>query len=206
MAAGYSFRPRLWSLLPAALACAAGIALGNWQAGRAEEKRAASRAERVSVRGEFLAERTVLLENRFRHGKPGYEVISPMRREGGSVVLVNRGWLAGTTPEVRTPSGMLTVEGVYVTRVPRVMAPGSEKTGRVRQNIDIAGFAKETGLALETRVIEQHSSAPDGLLREWPSPEAGAEKNAAYALQWYALAALAAVLGIVFCFRRVSAA
>ncbi|MGH8739762.1 MAG: SURF1 family cytochrome oxidase biogenesis protein, partial [Burkholderiales bacterium] len=40
MLSGYSFRPRLWAVALAAAACAAGIALGNWQAGRAEEKRA----------------------------------------------------------------------------------------------------------------------------------------------------------------------
>ena len=51
-------------------------------------------------------------------------------------------------------------------------------------------------------MIEQHSSAPDGLARDWPPHEAGAEKNEAYAFQWYALAALAAVLGLVFSFRR----
>ena len=40
MVAGYSFRPRLWVVAAAALGCAAGIALAQWQAGRAEEKRA----------------------------------------------------------------------------------------------------------------------------------------------------------------------
>ena len=40
MPAGYSFRPRAWAFAAAAAACAAGIALGHWQAGRTEEKRA----------------------------------------------------------------------------------------------------------------------------------------------------------------------
>jgi cytochrome oxidase assembly protein ShyY1 len=201
MPAGYSFRPRLWSLLAAALACAAGVALGNWQAGRAAEKRAAAHAERIALRGEFLAERTIFLENRFHHGRLGYEVITPLRLEGGRAVLVNRGW-AAMPQDVRTPSGVVTIEGVAVPHVPRVMQAGPEKGGRVRQNLDVAAYAAEAGLALEPRVIEQHSDAPDGLQREWPSAEAGAEKNAAYALQWYSLAALAVVLGVVFCFRR----
>src|ERR1043165_4991171 len=200
MRAGYSFRPRLWSLAPAALACAAGIALGNWQAGRAEEKRAMGRAEAVKVRGEFIAERTVFLENRFHRGRAGYEVVTPMRMENGRSVLVNRGW--SEKPEARTPSGMVSVEGAWAPRVPRVMEVRPDTGGHVRQNLEVAAYAAETGLVLEPRVIEQHSSAPDGLLREWPSPGAGAEKNAAYALQWYSLAALAAVLGLVFCFRR----
>src|SRR5437764_78509 len=39
MLSGYSFRPRVWALALAAAACAAGIALGQWQAGRADQKR-----------------------------------------------------------------------------------------------------------------------------------------------------------------------
>ena len=40
MASGYSFRPRAWAFALTAAACAAFIALGNWQARRADEKRA----------------------------------------------------------------------------------------------------------------------------------------------------------------------
>src|SRR2546422_1024279 len=40
MLAGYSFRPRRWPLALAAVACGAGIALGNWQGRRAGGKRA----------------------------------------------------------------------------------------------------------------------------------------------------------------------
>ena len=54
-------------------------------------------------------------------------------------------------------------------------------------------------------MIEQHSSALDGLLREWPRPDTGIEKHEAYALQWYSLAGLAVVLFVVLSFRRVAA-
>ena len=62
MLAGYSFRPRLWAL--ALAACAAGIALGNWQSRRADEKRALAAEQQnkhVSLRGVFRPELTVLL-------------------------------------------------------------------------------------------------------------------------------------------------
>src|SRR5439155_598251 len=84
MLAGYSFRPRRWPLALAAVACGAGIALGNWQARRAEEKRALGAEvdqplkaapieisatlvenknlllKRVAARGEFVPARTRL--------------------------------------------------------------------------------------------------------------------------------------------------
>ena len=78
-----------------------------------------------------------------------------------------------------------------------------ELAGKVRQNLEIDAFAKETGLRLQPIVIEQHSPADDGLLREWPRPDAGVEKHESYALQWYSLAVLAVVLLVVLSIRRV---
>lgn len=210
MSAGYSFRPRLWALALGAAACAAGIALGNWQSGRADAKRAAAaKTERVVVRGEFLGGQTVLLDNKLRHGRAGYEVITPLRLNAATHVLVNRGWIeAGPSrealPVVRTPSKEVTVEGIALARLPRAMEAGTAARGKLRQNLDIQDYAAETGLALEPRVIEQHSAADDGLLREWPRPDAGVEKHASYALQWYSLAGLALALAIVLSFRRVA--
>jgi len=211
MPAGYSFRPRAWPLALGCAACAAGIALGHWQTGRAAAKRAAAAGiEQVVVRGAFLPHHTVLLDNRLRHGRPGYEVITPLALEGARThVLVNRGWIAAgpsrdVPPAVATPAGPLALAGVAVKGPQRVMEVGAPAKGRVRQNLDVAAYAAETGLPLEPRVIEQHSDTRDGLLREWPRPDAGADKNEAYALQWYSLAGLAAALAIIFGFRRVA--
>ncbi|MFN2645607.1 MAG: SURF1 family cytochrome oxidase biogenesis protein, partial [Burkholderiales bacterium] len=103
MLRGYSFRPNGWALALAAAACAAFVALGQWQSRRGDAKRALAleleRAERaapielapgaldpstlvhkrVAARGIFLAERTVFLANRLRRGRPGYEVLTPLR-------------------------------------------------------------------------------------------------------------------------------
>ena len=208
MAAGYSFRPRLWALALAAAACAAGIALGNWQSGRADQKRAAAaRLERVVVEGEFLPKYTVYLDNKTRRGRPGYEIVTPVRLRGSnSHVLVNRGWVAaGPTraalPEVPTPAGQVRIEGIALERLPRVLTI-HENPGKVRQTLDVDAYAAETGLELEPRVIEQHSAAPDGLVHDWAPHGTGIEKHEAYALQWYSLAALAVVLVIVLSFRK----
>jgi surfeit locus 1 family protein len=208
MPAGYSFRPRLWALALAAAACAAGIALGNWQSGRADEKRAAARLERVAVEGEFEPRYTVYLDNKMRRGKAGYEIVTPLRLRGSSGhVLVNRGWIeAGRTrdvlPEVRTPAGEVRIEGLALPRLPRSWQ-FMERGSRVRQNLRIQDYASEIGLPLQPRVIEQHSDLPDGLARDWAPHGAGAEKNEGYALQWYSLAALAVVLALVLSFRKI---
>lgn len=209
MPAGYSFRPRGWGLALGAAACVAGILLGNWQARRADEKRAlGANLQRVEARGVFMPEHTVFLDNKVRNHRAGYEVITPLRTSQGPV-LVNRGWIvAGPSrdvlPAVRTPAGEVRIEGVALKRVPQVLQLEEETRSRVRQNLDIGRFAAETGLALRPLVIEQHSPAEDGLLREWSRPEAGSEKNESYSLQWYLLAGLAAVLALVLSFRRAA--
>jgi len=206
MPAGYSFRPRLWALALAAAACAAGIALGNWQLRRADEKRVV--LPRVAVEGEFLPRYTVYLDNKTRRGKAGYEIVTPMKIRGSSShVLVNRGWIeAGKTrdvlPEVRTPAGEVRLEGLALERLAQPLKLKEDKS-RVRQSLDIAAYAAETGLRLEPRVIEQHSDIPDGLARDWPPHDAGVEKNEGYALQWYSLAALALILAVVLSFRKI---
>jgi surfeit locus 1 family protein len=210
MLRGYSFRPRVWALALAAAACAAFIALGQWQTRRAAEKRAAgAKVERIVVYGEFLPERTILLDNKVRGGRAGYEVVAPLRLAEGIHVLVNRGWIAAPAhreqlPEVKTPPGRLRVEGVMLDRLPQPMRLSEKNPGKVRQRIGLKEFAVETGLTLQAFVIEQHSALDDGLVRDWPRPESGAAMHESYAFQWYAFALLAVALAVFLSFRRVS--
>ncbi len=164
---------------------------------------------RVSARGEFVPRYTVLLDNKLRGGRVGYEVVTPLRLAGGALhVLVNRGWIeAGASraalPTVRTPPGPLRIEGLALERLPRVLEPGATPArGNPRLNLDIGEFGAETGLAMQPLAIEQLSELDDGLARARPRTDFGAAKSEIYALQWYSLAALAAVLGVVLSFRR----
>ena len=209
MISGYSFRPRAWAFALAAAGCAAGIALGNWQAGKAAEKRAAAVAEkRLQLRGEFLERYTVLLDNKVFRGRVGYHVVQPLKLGDGRHVLVNRGWVAAPAhreqlPQLRTPPGVHEVEGRVLDHFPRASdPPNTPPSGRVCQNAEVTTFAAWSGLKLEPFVLEQHSPFPDGLTRNWPPPDSGADKNESYALQWYTLAALAVVLFLVLSMRR----
>jgi surfeit locus 1 family protein len=229
MLRGYSFRPRGWPLALAAAGLAAGVALGNWQARRAEAKLALAgtfaaqmsapamtlgaspvKAEdlldrHVAASGTFLSERTIYLDNRNRGGRPGYEVVTPLALSPAMAVLVQRGWVERSQRQtVRTPEGVVAVDGIALARLPRAFSPGGEAGGEVRQNLDVQDYAKEIGIALQPVVIQQRSDAGDGLARDWPAPDFGVDTHRAYALQWYSLAALAGVLGIVFSFRRVA--
>jgi cytochrome oxidase assembly protein ShyY1 len=213
--AGLRFRPRAWAFALALVGCVGGILLGNWQSGRAIEKRAALAAlKHVALNGEFQPGYTVLLDLRMHQGRPGYHVVQPLRvANGKDYVVVLRGWVAAGArreilPSVATPPGDQRVEGIALERVPQYMdtqGPSACRPGAkpcVWQNLRIEHFAAWSGLPVERFVVEQTNPAADGLLREWERPEATFLRNEMYALQWYSLAALCAILFIVLSFRR----
>jgi surfeit locus 1 family protein len=211
MLSGYSFRPHGWAIAAAAAACTAFILLGNWQARRADEKRAlAAELEKrhVSLSGTFLPQYTLLLDNKIRNHRAGYEVVTPLRIDGESV-LVLRGWVAAGSsrdvlPEVKTPQGAVKVEGIALDRLPRVLILEKNPTGKVRQSVDIGEFAAQTGLRLRPFFLEQHSPIDDGLQRDWPAPDTGVTMHESYSLQWYSFAVATVALFVVLSFRRVA--
>jgi surfeit locus 1 family protein len=200
----FRFRPPWWAATFATAACAAGIALGNWQSDRAAQKRAAGIAvQPASLRGIFEPRYTVLLDNKLHRGRPGYEIVQPLRLDGGRYVLVNRGWIASgpsrsQLPEIRTPAGEIQLSGIRLQRFAHAYEPQpAAPEGKVWQNVTPERFSAWSGLALEPYVVEQHSEADDGLKREWPRAGAGVEMHESYALQWYSLAVLSLILFFV---------
>ena len=213
--AGLRFRPRAWAFALALAGCAAAVALGNWQSGRADEKRAAQASlKRVAVSGEFLPQYTVLLDLRVHRGRPGYHVAQALRISNGTEhVTVLRGWIEADArrerlPKIVTPAGPQRVEGLALGKLPQYL----EQPGRaecrpgaapcVWQNLRVDAFAAWSGLALQPIVVEQTNDLADGLVRDWARPEATFHKNEMYALQWYSLAALCVILFLVLSFRR----
>ena len=163
---------------------------------------------RVSLRGRWLADRTVFLDNRQMDGKVGFFVVTPLRLEGGpESVLVQRGWVArnfdqrALLPPVVTPSGRVEIEGRVAATPSRLFELDAAASGPIRQNVDVASFARETGLELlPLAVIESATSIPshDGLERHWPPPATDVQKHYGYAFQWFAIAAAIAVLYVWF--------
>ena len=111
------FRLRWIPLIATLLVAGIGIALGNWQTRRAEEKIAiadsiAARSQLdplpiqtlpinavpeefrpVTVTGTFVKDWPVYLDNRPLNGKAGFYLLMPLRVSGSErVVLVQRGW------------------------------------------------------------------------------------------------------------------
>jgi surfeit locus 1 family protein len=207
--------------------------LGQWQMRRAEQKQALldarqTRAAMASIdgsrwrpedvadqeadllyravvlRGRWLGEHTVYLDNRQVQGRAGFQVVSPLRLASGTVVLVQRGWVPRNfqdrtaVPEVATPSGEVQVQGHLAPWPSRIYDFGALESGPIRQNLDFDAYRGQTGLPLLALSVQQSGAADDGLLRDWPVPASGIEKHHGYAFQWFGLSALIALLYVWF--------
>lgn len=175
-------------------------ALGNAQLGQATLHR------RVVLRGQWVAERTVWLDNRPMDGRAGFHVVTPLRLAGRSdAVLVQRGWAPrdpadrSRLPALTTPDGEVEVVGRIAATPSRLYELGAGSAGAIRQNLDPVAFAAESGLPLlPLTVLQTAGDAGDGLLRHWPAPSFGLHKHYGYAFQWFALCALILVLYVWF--------
>lgn len=220
---------RRWIVLVAALLAAALTArLGVWQLDRAAQKlgnQAAIDAEAakpplgnadightalhrtVALRGTWVVERTVWLDNRPMDGHAGFFVVTPLRLAGRSdAILVQRGWAPrnqadrSRLPPLVTPVGDVEVIGRLAASPSRLYELGQGSGGAIRQNLDPAAFAVESGLALLPLTVVQTApaGADDGLLRHWPAADLGLHKHYGYAFQWFALCALIVGLYVWF--------
>jgi surfeit locus 1 family protein len=227
-----SSRWKFWLItLSTVLAVAGTLALGRWQLSRAAQKEAMQTSidtqaampkldgrmlamladpaielhRGVTLRGRWMAARTVFLDNRPMNSKPGLYVVTPLQLEdGAAVVLVQRGWAArnfmdrASVPQLDTPLGVVEVQGRIAPPPAKLYEIGGAGIGLIRQNLDLAQFSAELGLPLLAVSVQQIGLAPDGLLREWPRPDTGVDKHYGYAFQWFALSALIALLYVWF--------
>lgn len=222
--------------MAAAIAVAIGLSLGQWQTNRAAQKlaieaqlqaRQAAPAiqlgavpvdpaeleyRRVLVKGEFLRDWPIYLDNRPHNGVAGFYLVMPFKIAASNLhVLVARGWIPrnpadrAKLPPLFTPTGTIEIEGTARQSIGHVMQLGTVDAPRphaIVQNLDIAGFAAAGKLDMQTIFLEQVSDTQDGLVRDWPRPSSGVDKHRGYAFQWYALAAMAFIFFVVTGIRR----
>jgi surfeit locus 1 family protein len=161
----------------------------------------------VVLRGTWVAEHTVFLDNRQMNGKPGFHVVTPLQLEGAMpAVAVVRGWAPRNfadreqLPPVQTPQGVIEVHGRMAPPPAKLYEFAGTPAGRIRQNLDLAQWRAETGLALLDVAVQLTGGPSEGLSRDWPESASGAEKNYGYAFQWWALGSLIAILYVWFQF------
>jgi len=144
---------------------------------------------RVRVTGRYLPDHDTFVQASTVRG-PGFWVMTPLRRDDGSIILINRGYVPARTalPPV---SGVTSVTGLL-----RLTEPGG---GFLRSNDsakdrwysrDVAAIARRRALApalpyfVDADAIDRRPGAPVGGLTVIHFPNS----HLAYAVTWYILA------------------
>jgi surfeit locus 1 family protein len=149
----------------------------------------------VSVTGRFLHDRETLVQAVTEEG-PGYWVLTPLKRDDGTLVLVNRGFVPSERRDASTrrdgnPGGEVAITGLL-----RMTEP---KGGFLRNNVpqhnrwysrDVAAIAAARGLQnvapffVDADAGSQSAQGPIGGLTVVRFPN----NHLIYALTWFALA------------------
>jgi surfeit locus 1 family protein len=152
----------------------------------------------ITLAGEWDSAHTVFLMNRTMDERSGFYVMTPLRLPDGGAVVVQRGWVARDdadpmkAPAVAMPTGTVQVYGHVAPWPSHWIDIGHGPGGPVRQNIERAALAKESGLALRPETVVEDATAAnahDDLRRDWPPPTGGVSvtTNYGYAVQWFAM-------------------
>lgn len=169
---------------------------------------------KVRIVGNYHERWRILLDNQIHQGQPGYHVHTPLYiGDQGRWLLINRGWIpAGAyrdrVPLIETPAGKITITG-------RVQEPpftgillsahfieALTDTVLRTQSLRLDALGERTGLNFRAFIIRLDPESPTGFVRDYPRPNAGAERHRGYACQWFAMAAMTIILFLYYSVKR----
>jgi cytochrome oxidase assembly protein ShyY1 len=173
---------------------------------------------RVTVRGRYAVEDTVVVENRTLNGAAGGWVLTPVRLADGAGVLVNRGFIGfdreGRIVPPEPPSGEVTVEGLVLASQERGSFGATDPDeGRldVLARVDLERFARQVDYDVLPAYVQRLASDPDEAaaaagapqLVALGPPELGEGPHLSYAVQWFIFTTIAAG-GYLLLLRKVA--
>jgi cytochrome oxidase assembly protein ShyY1 len=154
----------------------------------------------VTFSGTYDVGNQVVARNRPLNGQPGYEVLTPLRLDDGTAVIIDRGWLpignieAGRPDAVPDPpSGRVEVTARVKPGEPAINRGAPE--GQVA-SIDLAALAGRLDYPLQDAAygllaLERPAAGETPLAAPKPSIDEG--PHLSYSLQWFAFGVLAFV-------------
>lgn len=161
---------------------------------------------KVAVTGRFRHDKEALLGLEVRNAVLGAHLLTPLERQGGPAVLVNRGWVPlERGAEVTHPEGELRVEGyVRPSEAQGMFSARDDVPGRRFYTLDTAAIGSALGLPLAPFAVV--ALAPPGLpnnalpqpARSFPQPP---NNHLGYVITWYGLAL--ALVGVFIAWARV---
>ncbi|HEU4808720.1 MAG TPA: SURF1 family protein [Homoserinimonas sp.] len=151
----------------------------------------------VLLRGHYLSDDELLARNRPFNGQPGFEVLTPLQLEDGTVFIVDRGWVPigsrQDTPDAvpEAPSGEVTVVARLKAGEPTLAGRGAPAGTNQIATIQLDEVADRLGLPTYTGaygLVASETPAPAEAPIATVKPEPDEGPHLSYALQWFVFA------------------
>lgn len=166
----------------------------------------------VKVKGVWLADQSVYLENRQMQGQPGFFVMTPLLIRSHSknqVIVVQRGWIPRNFQKrddllaIETPSQEIEISARIAHWPSRLYEFDRAETGKIRQNIYYDSMQKELPYPLLPFSLIQTGKDSEGLKRQWDFNFIKVDMHYGYAFQWFSFAIFIVVLYVLFLWLRL---
>lgn len=230
----YKIRVNFWLLIVFLLVQTLLNELGFWQLNRAKEKqvriyqlqkgsesvitsladlteRQIAQFQTVELFTEFKLRTTLLLDNKIRNQRPGYQVLHIVRDiNSDKNLLINRGWVfAGDDrdrlPEVTLPNQSWKVKGRIYPIEDEALKTASARIENISRAIRLPVLDKQIvtdiegrlNVELEPYVVRLSKNSEASLETDWVWTNMSPEKHLAYAVQWFSLALAFLIVSLV---------
>lgn len=161
---------------------------------------------RAELRGQYDNAHSFLLDNRVLQGRVGFEVLTPFLPEAShKLLLVNRGWIAGDParrqmPVIPAVNGVVVLRGYLYRAADNPLVANSANAAswpRVIDQIDFARMPALLGAPVYAFTLRLDAGTDGALSPEWPVVTSSPDKHVAYAVQWFAMAAVLILMWVL---------
>ena len=157
--------------------------------------------------GELDADRRVILDNRVKFGRPGYEILEVLSIEGFEPkILVNRGWVPAALdrdvlPDVPSVLGQVELRGAMYRTLGGyrlddgigVITQWPARVGWISSDRAAVLFAEE----FYPYQLRLEAASPGALTTGWVTVAVQPAKHTGYAVQWFAMAAVLLLMTVI---------
>lgn len=177
----------------------------------------------LTATGRYLKDKAIWLDNRpHPRGRDpktgiatGFILMMPfmLKDQPNTVIWVNRGWAPRDfqdlkkVPDIKTPIGEVSISGVGFRHAGKTYQLGSREQmtatdgAVIAEDFELARYESQFPRQQAFVLRQSDLQMKDGLDRDWPRMDSGADKHYGYAFQWFALSLMSIVFWFVTALR-----
>ncbi|MDC1026459.1 SURF1 family protein [Candidatus Thioglobus sp.] len=159
----------------------------------------------VRLQGKYLSDKQFIYDNQIVDQVSGYYVLTPYALEGQSkAILINRGFISWNGRRDKLADIVIGQETreikVQISKPIKRMELKPSEVGiqfpALIQSIDLQDMADRAKVDFSSVIGLLDSSASNGFIRKWEPYTGSIEKHIGYAVQWFLMALVLAIIGI----------